>query len=207
MFKKGEIMNLSPYAAELGARRRDLHPTLARYFDTIPDGRIGFGTGVFDVVGTPRRWLHPLLIPLHRAGVIPAGWWTDVPFTVINRTDGDTADGKRIFHLPGGDWTMTDRVSRTPRGLHDEVGEPATVVASLALSTRNGTLLLRNTRAGIRIGRIRITAPRWFTPRLRITESITVDDRQHVAMTLDVPVIGRIYEYRGSFTYEVREES
>ncbi|HAM25570.1 MAG TPA: DUF4166 domain-containing protein, partial [Microbacteriaceae bacterium] len=28
--------------------------------------------------------------------------------------------------------------------------------------------------------------------------------RQHVSVTLDAPLIGRLYEYSGSFTYEIR---
>ncbi|GMA30395.1 hypothetical protein GCM10025875_03870 [Litorihabitans aurantiacus] len=78
----------SPYAAALGPEIAQLHPTLRRYFATIPPGNRGVGEGVFDVAGTPRRWLWPLLRLLQRHGVVLAGWERDVSFRIVNRTVG-----------------------------------------------------------------------------------------------------------------------
>lgn len=198
-------MGTSPYAAALGTRRDDLDARLRAYFDTIPAGHHGFGTGVFDVVGTPRRWLHPLLRLLRRRGVVPAGFWRDVPFTVVNRTVGDTAIGMRTFHFPAGDWTMTDRVTRTTGGITDVLGSPATVAVAFTLHPSGDGLTLHSTRAGLRIGRLRLTAPSWFTPTVRVTEA--GGDRQRVTMTMDLPLVGRVYEYAGSFDYVVRADA
>jgi hypothetical protein len=79
-------MGRSPYelcaAPELLAR---LHPRLRAYFGAIPPGHVGRGEGVFRVVGTPRRWLHPLLALFARDAVMFPVWERDVPFTVENR--------------------------------------------------------------------------------------------------------------------------
>jgi hypothetical protein len=75
---------VSPYEAVLGERLDELHPRLAGYFRQIPPESHGFGRGVFETVGTPRRWLWPLLALLARPGVALPVWERDVPFTVLN---------------------------------------------------------------------------------------------------------------------------
>ena len=62
-----------------------LHPRLRTYFGPVPPGHVGRGEGVFAVVGTPRRWLWPVLAWLARDGVVFPVWERDVPFTVENR--------------------------------------------------------------------------------------------------------------------------
>ncbi len=64
----------------LGDELEALHPHLSDYFSLIPVGKIGRGRGVFATVGTPRRWLYPVLAVLGRLGVtvrrvlgVPAG--------------------------------------------------------------------------------------------------------------------------------------
>ncbi|WP_394768763.1 DUF4166 domain-containing protein [Lacisediminihabitans sp.] len=81
----------SPYRAVVGGALDGLHPRLRAYFGAIPVGSLGRGEGVFDVVGTPRRWLWPALWVLGRQGVLFAVWQRDVPFTVINRPIVDAA--------------------------------------------------------------------------------------------------------------------
>ena len=197
-------MNQSPYATALGADRLILPAELQRYFDTIPVGYTGHGAGTFDVVGTPRRWLQILLHPLDIRGVVPAGFWREVQFTVENRTEGTTAVGIRTFHLPGRDWVMTDRVSSTRSGVVDTLGVPPTVAAAFSVSAMHGKVALRSTKIGLRLGPLRLNLPRWCSPTMTITESFR--DRQGVAATIDMPLIGRIYEYTGTFTYEIRKD-
>jgi hypothetical protein len=36
-----------------------------------------------------------------------------------------------------------------------------------------------------------------------VRERTLPDGRQHVALTLDAPLLGRIYEYSGAFAYRV----
>ncbi|TDN43912.1 uncharacterized protein DUF4166 [Curtobacterium flaccumfaciens] len=62
-----------------------LHPRLRTYFGPIPPGHVGRGEGVFTVVGTPRRWLWPVLAWFARDDVMFPVWERDVPFTVENR--------------------------------------------------------------------------------------------------------------------------
>ena len=80
----------SPWQLALGARLQELDPALADYFSTIPEGTVGRGSGVFDHVGTPRRWLWPLFSVLSRAAIVFPVWERQVPFEVVN-VPGDGA--------------------------------------------------------------------------------------------------------------------
>lgn len=198
----------SPYARALGERMQHLHPVLQRYFSTVPAGSVGLGEGVFEVVGTPRRWLWPVLWLLQQRGVVFAGWQQAVPFHIVNRTVGGSAVSLRTFETEHLAWTMSDAVSLTPAGtLVDRIGAPATVAAALRIDVADGALTLTSSRVGLRVGHLRITIPRCVAPVVRVTECFDdADGRQHVAATIDVPLLGRVYEYRGSFTYRITGE-
>lgn len=199
----------SPYAQALDEHLEELHPRLRDYFQTLPEGHIGIGEGVFSRVGTPRRWLWPFLRPLHDRGVIYAGWQLSVPFRVTNRLVDGRAVSEREFLLPGDSWTMRDAVSLNPHGrLVDELGDPAIVAASFDTTITDGALQLTSRAVGIRIGRIHLRMPRLLSPVVRLTESFDdVTDRQRVAVTIRVPLLGRVYEYSGDFTYRIEEIS
>ena len=199
----------SPYARALGERLDDLHPRLRSYFRAIPDGSVGVGEGVFERVGTPRRWLWPFLRMLERRGVVPSGWEHDVPFRVENRTIASRAIGERTFHLARGPWVMHDVVALTRHGrVVDELGAPGLVAACFDVETRAGALHLTSRAVGVRLGRLRVRIPRLLSPVVRLIERFddTVD-RQHVIVTIDAPIIGRVYEYRGHFHYRVESSS
>ncbi len=187
----------------------ELHPTLQRYFSAIDEEYRGVGEGVFDRVGTPRRWLHVLLRPLERRGVLVAGWHRGVPFRIENRTVAGRAIAERELALPRGPWTMRDAVALKPHGrLVDEIGEPAAVAASFEVDVRDGELRLTSRAVGLRLGRLRVRAPRWISPVVHLAERY--DDaagRQHVALTITMPALGRIYEYSGWFDYRIEEDS
>lgn len=197
----------SPYARALGDRIHELHPVLRTYFTAIPDGSVGVGEGVLHRIGTPRRWLWPILSLLEHRGVIVACWESDVPFRVENRTIASRAIGEREFHLPGGSWTMRDAVALTRHGrVVDELGEPGLISACFDVDVQGGALALTSRAVGIRLGRLRIRVPRPLSPVVRLIERF--DDmagRQHVDLTITAPVIGRIYEYSGDFTYRIEE--
>jgi hypothetical protein len=199
----------SPYEQVLGDRLQELHPKLQQYFSTIPDGQVGIGEGIFRSVGTPRRWLWPLLRPLHRRGVIYAGWQLHVPFRVTNELIAGRMVSDREFLLSGQPWTMRDAVSHRAHGrLVDELGEPAVVAASFEVDVRGGALTMSSHTVGIRWRRLRIHLPRFIAPAVRLTERFDDDtQRQHVAVTIDMPLIGRVYEYSGDFTYRIVEAS
>ncbi|WP_341974028.1 DUF4166 domain-containing protein [Microbacterium sp. LWO13-1.2] len=197
----------SPYARALGDRIHELHPALRTYFQAIPDGSVGVGEGVLHRIGTPRRWLWPFLRPLERLGVIVACWENDVPFRVENRTIASRAIGERAFHLARGSWTMRDAVALTRHGrVVDELGEPGLIAACFDVDVRDGSLILTSRAVGIRLGRLRIRLPRPLSPAIRLTERFDdVLGRQIVELTVTAPVIGRVYEYSGDFTYSIEE--
>lgn len=197
----------SPYASALGDRIAELSPALRRYVDTIPDGFVGRGEGVFDRVGSRRWFLAPLLRWFARCGVVPAGWHERVPFRIENRTVEGTAVAVRRFDLPAGAFTMHDAVRATSRGtVVDRVGRPPVVAAEFAVGVAESALELQSIAVGIRLGRLRLRPPAWAAPRIRLRER-SVGDGQRVEFTMDPPLVGRIYEYAGTFTYRIEEDA
>lgn len=199
----------SPYLRALGADRTRLHPGLSAYFSALPAGQVGVGEGVFERVGTPRRWLWPALRMLQRRGALVAGWHEQLPFTVRNRNIAGKAVSARTFHLPEGDWTMRDAVSARPRGrVVDQIGEPATVAVAFTVSVDGDALALRSTAVGIRLGGVRLPLPRLIAPVVRLRESAEKQAGRHrVSLTMDMPLLGRIYEYEGTFEYRIEDET
>lgn len=199
----------SPYARALGDRLDDLHPRLRTYFEAIPDGAVGVGEGVFERVGTPRRLLWPFLRLLERRGVVAACWERDVPFRVENRTIASRAIGERTFYLPRGPWIMHDAVALTRHGrVVDELGEPGLIAACFDLDVRDGALELTSRAVGLRLGRLRLRLPRALSPIVRLTERFDDDrDRQFVSVSIDAPLLGRVYEYRGHFEYRIETDA
>jgi hypothetical protein len=192
---------LSPWQRVLGAAPPELHPRLRAYFSAIPAGRVGRGTGTFDRVGTPRRWLWPVLAVLARSGIVFPVWARDVPFTIENRPDGDLLRARRTFRLPAGDRIMVDAVEARDGRIVDRLGEAGALRAELAATVEDGALVLRSVRTSWR------GIPIPLAPRVTLVERW--DDaagRQHVALTLDAPLLGRVYEYEGRFDYAVEDE-
>jgi len=188
----------SPWQRALGDDFELLHPRLHAYFSAIPPGRVGRGSGTFDRVGTPRRWMRLALRVLERRRILFPVWERDVAFTVENRADHSGVSAVRTFRLRSGDRTMVDHVSFDARGLIDRLGDGGVLDARLAASVVDGELRLVSTSAHWR--RLRIP----LAPRVRLTERY--DDaagRQHVALTLESKVLGRLYEYSGHFDYRI----
>ncbi|GAB3122869.1 NAD dependent epimerase/dehydratase family enzyme [Leifsonia psychrotolerans] len=181
---------LSPYETAWGGLPDTLHPRLRRYFGAIPAGRHGFVTGVFERVGTPRRWLWPLLTLLGRPDVIFPGWHENVPFTVVNRPDASAVLAERTFHFPDGDRTMVDAITAeatSPKsgGLVDYLGSGRRLRASLRASVSQGALHLTSTGVGVRIGRRWLNLP----PRLSFIGGYLA--RAYRAEGAEVSLIGR----------------
>jgi hypothetical protein len=132
-----------------------------------------------------------------------------VPFTVLNHSvvdfDGNPAVlAHRVFHFRFGDRRMEDAVTATRRGLVDHLGYGRRFVAKLELRVVQGRLELRSTGLAVRLGRLRVPIPRRFAPVVRLVERFDDEtDRQHVALTVESPQFGKVYEYSGSFTYAV----
>lgn len=195
------------YLAAIGPEFSALHPRLKAYFSAIPAGSVGTGSGVFDVVGTPRRWLWPALWLLGRVGVVFPVWQRDVPFTVENRSagaGGAAVTANRRFRFPSGDRVMTDVIRAENGHLVDRIGTHGLIEARFTPTVVDGGLVLRSTRVAVRAGQLRIPVPARVSPVVVLVERF--DDRndcQRVLVTIDAPVLGRLYEYGGSFRYVV----
>lgn len=198
----------SPYLRVLGEQRPRLHPALKTYFSPVPRGSVGVGEGVFERVGTRRRWLWPILRMLEGSGAVLSGWHEQVPFTIRNRTIASRAVSVRTLHLPGGDWVMRDAVSARPGGqVVDQIGEPTTLAVAFDVGVDEHALTLRSTAIGVLLAGVRVRVPRLIAPVVRLRESAEKQAGvQRVELTVDAPLIGRLYEYTGTFTFRIERE-
>ncbi|WP_413332733.1 DUF4166 domain-containing protein [Brevibacterium sp. GP-SGM9] len=199
----------SPYERALGARRSRLHPVLQRYFAAVPAGSVGIGEGVFECFGTRHRWLWPALAVLGRAHVIAPGMHRQVPFRVENRTVDGEQTATRTLDLGGRSWSMRDAVHLGRGGrVVDVLGRPALVEASFDVAVTKDHLSLSSAEVILRLGRLRLPVPGPLRPGIRLSEHFDDgEERQRIELTVDMPVLGRVYEYRGWFTYEIRPEA
>lgn len=196
-----------PYRQALGERAAALHPRLESYFSPLPPGRVGRGHGVLTRIGS-RRPLRVLMRPFQARGALYAGWDEDVPFEVTNRGQDGAVVAERRFHLPGGDWVMRDRVTLAGEGaVEDLIGAPPALSAVFEVEVERGALVLRSRSTTVRLGRLRLRIPRLVAPRIHLEERFVDElERQQVSLSVDLPVLGRIYEYRGTFVHHIEEE-
>lgn len=125
MSDSGEPL-LSPYQRVLGAELTGLHPRLRAYFSAIPVGSVGVGEGTWDKVGSPRRWLWPVLWVLEKQGVAFPVWAEGVPFGVRNAPVGGPArpavEAERTFRFPRAERVMVDSIGVIGDELVDRLG-------------------------------------------------------------------------------------
>lgn len=199
----------SPYRAVLGPAFDELHPRLRAYFDAIPEGSAGRGRGVFDTVGTPRRWLWPVLALFGRAHVIFPVWERGVPFTVenvpvVSADGGPAVRAVRRFELRGRVLEMRDEIGVDGWFIVDRLGSPVFAEAWFSARVLDGALRLTSRRVALRLGAFRLVIPRAFAPVVALTERYDDErDAQAVAVVVRVPLIGRVYQYAGTFRYQV----
>ncbi|PZE32922.1 DUF4166 domain-containing protein [Curtobacterium sp. MCSS17_006] len=218
-------MSRSPYElstpSDVLAR---LHPRLSTYFGAIPPGHVGRGEGVFDVVGTPRRWLWPLLAWFARDSVMFPVWERDVPFTVENRP-AHVRRGRagrearvavrahRTFRFRSGSRTMVDAITAEPDGLVDHLGRHGRISARLRAQVDGdgpdaGALRLVSTRVTFRALGREVRLPALIAPRVTLTERFDDEaDLQRVSLVLTAPVLGTLYRYEGAFRYEIAPDT
>jgi len=190
----------SPWELALRARLRSLDPALADYFSTIPAGSVGRGSGTFDVVGTPRRWLWPVFAVLGRAAIAFPAWERDVPFEVVNVPGKGSVRATLAFGFRRGERVMRHEIRMTPRGLVDALGTAGRLEAALRADAVDGRLEVRSTGVKLRLGRLRVPIP--LAPRIQLVERRD-GDRQRVEFSMTAPVLGRLYEYAGTFAYRI----
>ncbi|MDO3696802.1 DUF4166 domain-containing protein [Curtobacterium flaccumfaciens] len=202
-----------------------LHPRLRTYFGPVPPGHVGRGEGVFDVVGTPRRWLWPVLAVFARDSVMFPVWERDVPFTVENRParvrrgSGVSLEARvavrahRTFRFRSGSRTMVDAITAEPEGLVDHLGRHRRVSARLraqvdADGPDAGALRLVSTRVTFRALGRDLRLPAAPSPRVTLTERFDDEaDLQRVSLVLTAPVLGTLYRYEGAFRYEIAPDT
>ncbi|MCS6555799.1 DUF4166 domain-containing protein [Curtobacterium flaccumfaciens] len=202
-----------------------LHPRLRTYFGPVPPGHVGRGEGVFDVVGTPRRWLWPVLAVFARDSVMFPVWERDVPFTVENRParvrrgSGVSLEARvavrahRTFRLRSGSRTMVDTITAEPDGLVDHLGRHGRVSARLRAEVDvdgpdAGALRLVSTRVTFRALGRDLRLPAALSPRVTLTERFDDEaDLQRVSLVLAAPVLGTLYRYEGAFRYEIAPDT
>ena len=199
----------SPYRAVLGPAFDELHPRLRAYFDAIPAGSTGTGRGVFDTVGTPRRWLWPVLAVFGRAHVMFPVWERAVPFTVENvpvvAADGGPAvRAVRRFELGGRVLDMRDEIGVDGWMVVDRLGAPVLAEAWFSARVIDGGLRLTSRKVAVRVGRLRVVLPRTVAPVIALTERYDDErDAQAVSIVVRLPLIGRVYQYAGTFRYGI----
>lgn len=201
-----------------------LHPRLRTYFGPVPPGHVGRGEGVFDVVGTPRRWLWPVLAVFARDSVMFPVWERDVPFTVENRPAHvrrgragrearPAVRAHRTFRFRSGSRTMVDAITAEPDGLVDHLGRRGRVSARLraqvdAEGPDAGALRLVSTRVTFRALGRDLRLPAALSPRVTLTERFDDEaDLQRVSLVLAAPVLGTLYRYEGAFRYEIAPDT
>ncbi len=199
-------MRRSPWERALGERFGLLDAQLVGYFSRIPEGTIGRGEGVFDIVGTPRRWLWPLLAIAERTGIAFPRFERDVPFSVTNRsTTSGTVVAERTFRFADGDRIMHDEIGIGAGGLCDRLGRTGILEAALDAEVTDGSLTLRSSAAVLRLGGMRVPLGP-LSPRVTLVEQAD-SGRQRVSLSVSLPVVGVVYEYSGMFTYLLEEQS
>ncbi|MCS5496935.1 DUF4166 domain-containing protein [Cnuibacter physcomitrellae] len=201
----GSTQPHSPFERALGPEAvAALHPRLRAYVGAIPAGHHGVGRGTYEVAGSRRRWLRPVLAVLAREQVLFPAHQRDVPFRIRNDEGPWGRRAQREFGFLSGRRTMVDEVHLVDGRLVDDIGSHRRFRAELEAGVDDGALVLTSTRMLIRVGRHRIPLPRRWSPRLHLVERF--DDaagRQRVDLVLVAPAIGRLYEYRGTFEYRI----
>jgi hypothetical protein len=99
---------------------------------------------------------------------------------------------------------MLDETGITAAGLTDRLGAHRIVSVVLAPSVADGRLELRSTAAALRLGPLRVPLGA-LAPRVTLVER-REGDVQHVSLALVAPIIGRLYEYSGRFSYRVERD-
>lgn len=209
----------SPYELTSGSALDDLHPVIRRYVTGLKPGFRGYGSGVFEQIGTPRRWLWPALRLLTAQGIAFPAWEHNVPFTVVNAPLADR-EGRtgvvavRRFHFLSGAQTMIDAITAENPGrdgLVDHLGLDRRFRMRLATRVVRGELHLVSTTLEFRLGRHHVALPAALSPQVTVIERFddaanAGEGAQRVTAVVDVPLIGRVYEYTGTFEYEIRPE-
>lgn len=191
----------SVYETVLGDSIGLLSPGLADYVQRPPHGFEGFGTGTYEVAGSRRRWLRPVLAYLSWRRILFPEYGTAVPFTTTNSPVPGGLDAVRTFQFAGRTRLMEDSMRVVDGRLHDFLGRRRGLECELLLSVAEGRMLMSSRRLWLHVGPLRLRIPRLAS--ISLVEQ-SVSDGQHVSVVLSSPGLGDWFEYRGTFTYAYR---
>lgn len=185
-----------------------LDPGLRAYFTGTAEEVVGKGRGVFRCVGTPRRWLWPMLWLLGKEGIVFPVWQQDVAFEVVNRPSVDSHGRAAIFATRNFKFAndarqMVDVITAEQDDLLcDYLGKHGWLAASLRVEAVHGAMQLSSERIRIRVPGGWLPVPKAIAPWVQITERFEpTTGKQHVRMQLSQPQLGLLYEYDGEFSY------
>jgi hypothetical protein len=196
-----ETVQRSVYQRALGARFSELAPELRAYFSRPPEGAVGRGTGVYEVAGSPVRWLRPAFAFLAWRRVLFPEYATGVPFTITNIPGpGEGLSARREFHFPGRDRLMQDTMHVIDGRLHDFLGRRGGLEVRFDLDVSGGSLRMRSDRAWLHLLGLRLPLPELLSARVELTEA-WAGDRQRVDVRMRHPLLGEIFSYAGTFAY------
>jgi hypothetical protein len=157
-------------------------------------------------------WLAPLFALAAPAHALFGEQGRAVGLTVVNVPHSDARgrvclSSTRSFAFTGVTRTMEDTMLAGRDGLlHDFLGASRFLEVSLRLSvSAEGWLRMRSVGTWFWLGRMRIPVPRILSARVDLTERWDSETAsQCVDVTLTHPVLGQVFEYRGSFVYDPR---
>jgi hypothetical protein len=197
-------MTDSVYRRVLGSQFENLKPELRSYFGGDATGAPGIGTGVFEIAGSSRRWLKPLLSYLGWRRILFPELETAVPFEVVNtpRADGSLDAVRTLRFSNGRERALVDTMRVVDGRLHDFLGTRGGLEARFALTVENGLLRMSSDRLWLHLGFARIRIPQLAT--VTVAES-WLEGQQHVDVRLRGPLVGEWFRYAGSFNYRYQE--
>lgn len=199
------------YQALLGERIDRLQPELSHYVGGAARGEAGIGRGVYEFAGPSKSWLVPLFAAIARADAL-FGERGRAGLTVVNVPHADShgrlcLSSTRTFAFADVTRTMQDTMLAGRDGLlHDFLGRSRFLEVSLRLSVSpEGWLRMRSVGTWLWVGRVRIPVPQILSARVDLLERWDAETAsQRVEVTLTHPILGRVFEYRGSFEYDPR---
>ena len=194
------------YERAVGPGIRSLPPVLRRYFGPVPEGHVGVGEGVYEIVGSRyRRTAGALLRWSARHDVLFPESGRDIPFVVENRAAADgTLRGTRWFGFPRATRVMRDTMHVDGGEIVQRLGRRGGLEVRLAPCASTEGMLLRSRRLAWRIRGLRVPLPRIAGVEVREMED--GNGRQRVDVRLRMPLLGEVFRYSGTFVYRIVPE-
>ena len=99
---------------------------------------------------------------------------------------------------------MVDAIGADADGLTDRLGRSGRLEARLDGRVVDGALHLTSSRLFLHHRGRRVSVPRWCAPLVHLTERFDdASDRQRVSVVLSSGLLGKLYEYSGTFRYSI----